>query len=61
MTQAFKVKAVSAYLERLQRLAATASLRAEMTQFALARSAEQPILPEHRAGAYYAPSQSCVG
>lgn len=48
--QAFKVKAVTAYMERLLKLASNASLRAEMTQFALSRTAEQPVLAEHRAG-----------
>lgn len=44
------MKAVTAYMERLLKLASNASLRAEMTQFALSRTAEQPVLAEHRAG-----------
>lgn len=49
--QAFKVKAITAYYERLLRLSSPASLRIEMTQFSLSVSAEQPVLAEHRAGA----------
>ena len=48
--QAFKVKAVTAHMDRLLRLADDATLRSELTLFGLARDAEQPVQEEHRAG-----------
>ena len=55
------MKAVTAYMERLLKLASNASLRAEMTQFALARTAEQPVLAEHRAGELCSQNDKSVG
>ena len=49
-TQAFKVKAVIAHMDRLLRLADNEKLRSELTLFSLARDAEQPVQEEHRAG-----------
>ena len=55
--QGFKVKPVSQYMERLQRLAADATLREELTSFPLAKDAEEGVAAEHRAGAALS---SCV-
>jgi len=44
------VRAVTAHMDRLLRLADDATLRSELTLFSLARDAEQPIEQEHRAG-----------
>ena len=49
-SQAFKVKAVTAHMDRLLRLADDATLRSELTLFGLARDAEQSVQEEHRAG-----------
>lgn len=48
--QAFKVKFVTSYTERLLRLADNTTLRSELAQFPLAVDADDAILPEHRAG-----------
>jgi hypothetical protein len=44
------VKAVTAHLDRLLRLADNATLRSELTLFSLARDAEEPISAEHSPG-----------
>ena len=44
------MKAVTAHMDRLLRLADDATLRSELTLFGLARDAEQSVQEEHRAG-----------
>jgi hypothetical protein len=44
------VQFVTAYMDRLLRLADNATLRSELAQFPLAADAEDAVLPEHRAG-----------
>jgi hypothetical protein len=41
---------VTAYMDRLLRLADNSTLRSELAQFPLAPDAEDAVLPEHRAG-----------
>lgn len=48
--QSFKLKYVSANLDRLLRLADNATLRAELTLFPISSTADNAIATEHRPG-----------
>lgn len=48
--QAFKVKYVTAYLDRLTKLADNDNLRTQLAVFPLSIDASDAVLPEHRPG-----------
>lgn len=57
VAQAFKVKYVTAYADRLAKLADDTTLRAQLASFPLATDSPDAILPEHRTGVLFAPLQ----